>query len=90
MRPFILAGLAFGTILPVMAADNAPVTQQTQPSSLVCRAMTSQGNVTHTECRTQSEWDSMRQANQQSLRQGQARAQQSTVHMGMSGLGHGH
>jgi hypothetical protein len=32
----------------------------------------------------------MRQVNQQAVRQVQARAQQSTVHMGMTGLGHGH
>ena len=90
MRTQILVGLGiFGLILPAAAADNAP---GTQPSSngLVCRQKTNEGTVTHTECRTRSEWDSMRQVNQQAVRQVQARAQQSTVHMGMTGLGHGH
>jgi len=91
MQTYILAGLGvFGLILPVAAADNVPSARPSHSNELVCRAMTSEGNVTHTECHTRSEWDSMRQVNQQAVRQVQARAQQSTVHMGMTGLGHGH
>ena len=89
MRKLVLVSAAavfFPSVL--WAADNP--SSQISPSAnppaagghMVCRSVIRDA-FGRTECRTQQEWDAMRLRQQQRLREVQARAQLSQIHMGV-------
>jgi hypothetical protein len=90
MRKLVLmsaAAVFFPSVL--WAADNPP--SQISPTAsppaagghMVCRSILRDA-FARTECRTQQDWDAMRLRQQQRVREVQARAQQSQIHMGMA------
>ena len=91
MRVLVPAAFVGAVLLSSTAlSDDAPVIQPAEKiaasgaAAMTCRPFVREGRVTHTECHTQGEWDSIRKYNQQSLHELQLRSVQGRLHMGVS------